>query len=117
MSVQTSIGPEGNGLVFLDNDGNGTVGVGPLSAREVWQPALVHVSVATNTNEASCSIYVGDSPTQINFRDQTFTGSTGDSSDHVSSDIVKTGHKVWAVWTGGDAGSQAIMQVTGSKNV
>lgn len=113
----TSIGPEGQGIVTLDGSGNGTTKVGPLSAREVWEPANVHVSVSTNMNEATCNIYVGEDISQKNFRDATFSGSSGDATDKVSADMVKHGHYVWAVWTGGDAGSQAIMRVTGTRNI
>jgi hypothetical protein len=101
----------------LDGTGSGTVRIGPLSAREVWTPATVHVSVSTANNEAVCSIYVGDAPQQRNFRDATFTGSSGDSSDRVGADTVKIGHAIYAVWTGGDAKAMASMTVTGSKNV
>lgn len=112
-----SIGPEGNGIVTLDGSGNGTASVGPLSAREVWTPQNAHVSVSSNVNEATCTIYVGSSPTQQYFRDATFTGSTGDSSDRINADTVKVGTKVWAVWEDGDAGAQGIIQVTGTKTI
>lgn len=102
-------------ITTLNGSGNGTAKVGPLTARERWSPQNVHVSVSTNTNEAQCSIYVGDSPTQSNFRDQTLSGSTGDSSDRVNADVIGCGYYVFAVWTGGDPGSQAIMTVTGTK--
>jgi hypothetical protein len=115
MNVQ--IGPEGIGIVKLDGSGNGKVGVGPLTAREKWRPDNVHVSAATHTNEATCSIYAGEDTTQKNFRDTTFSGSTGDSSDRVNADVIGPGAKVWAIWTGGDANVQAILRVTGSKDV
>lgn len=111
------IGPEGRGITFLDANGNGSAGIGPISAREVWSPQNAHVSVATNALEASCSIYVGDAPTQQNFRDATFTGSSGDSTDRINADRIGAGSKVWAVWTDGDPNAQAIITVTGSKDV
>lgn len=103
--------------VQLDGSGNGTAKTGPLSARETWQPSNVHVSVSTATNEAVCNIYVGDAAQQRNFRDATFTGSSGDSSDRVNADTVTVGAYVWAVWTGGDPGAMATLSVTGSKMV
>lgn len=105
--------------VLLDGSGNGTVSLGPLTAREVWHPALVSVQANQNpANEAVCNIYVGDSPNyQPNWRDATFSGSSGDSSDAVSNDVVKCGWKVWAVWTGGDPGQRATMNLTGTKDV
>jgi hypothetical protein len=115
--VISQIGPEGIGAVRLDGSGNGTASCGPLTAREVWNPQNAHVSVATNAAEATCTIYVGDSPIQQNLRDATFTGSSGDSTDRINADTVKSGSKIWGVWTGGDPGSQAIIRVTGTKNV
>lgn len=113
----TSIGPEGQGIVFLDGTGKGTVKVGPMSAREVWNPANVHVSVATIVNEATCNIYAGEDTSQKNFRDATFTGSSGDATDKISADVLKCGSFILATWTGGDPGSQAILKVTGTKTI
>lgn len=106
-----------NASVQLDGSGNGTVGTGPLSAREVWLPAYVHVQVSSDNLEAVCNIYVGDSVSPQNFRDATCTGSLGDSSDHVSSSVIECGSKVWAVWTGGDPGATATLTVTGTKTI
>lgn len=103
--------------VTLNGSGNGTAKVGPLSAREVWSPQNVHVSVATNTNEASCSVYAGVDATAPNFRDTTFSGSSGDSTDKVNADTIKCGQYIFAVWTGGDANQIATMTVTGSKAI
>lgn len=103
--------------VPLNGTGGGVASVGPLSAREVWNPANVHVSVATNILEAQCGIYVGDSALQRNFRDITLTGSTGDSSDRVNADVVKCGSKVWAVWTGGDPKANATLSITGTRAI
>lgn len=107
------------GLVTLDAFGNGTVSIGPLSAREIWYPANAHVCTeeTTVTNEAVCQVYVGDTPIKPNFRDNTFTGSSGDSTDRVSADIIRVGRYVWAVWTGGDPGSTAVLNVTGTRDI
>jgi len=103
--------------VTLDINGNGVAKVGPISSREIWNPATVHVSVTTNVNEASCTISVGSSVRPDTFRDETFSGSSGDSSDRVENDVVKSGAYVFATWAGGDAGSQATMNVMGTKTV
>lgn len=103
--------------VTLSGSGAGTAKVGPISARESWAPSNVHVSASSNTNEAQCSIYVGDAPTQRNFVDGTFSGSSGDSSDRAGATSVKVGQYVWAVWTGGDVGATATLTVTGTKQV
>lgn len=103
--------------VKLDGSGNGTAKVGPISARETWSPANVHVSASTNAKEAQCLIYVGDSAIQRNFVDSTFSGSSGDSSDRVNATRVRVGQYVWAVWAGGDVGAVATLVVTGTKEL
>lgn len=104
--------------VALDGSGNGSIRLGPISAREVWNPQSAHVQVTGPvTNEAVCTIYVGNTATQGNFRDASQSGSTGDSTDRVSADTVKCGEYIWAVWSGGDANRQATLVVTGSKTI
>ncbi|HEY4798642.1 MAG TPA: hypothetical protein VII99_06140 [Bacteroidia bacterium] len=104
--------------VMLNASGNGTVKMGPLSARSVWYPANVHVSANANpTNEAQCSVYCGDLPIPANFRDKSVSGSSGDSSDRVSASVIKCGQYVYAVWTGGDANVFATLIVTGTKDI
>jgi len=115
--INQPLGPEASATVTLDGSGNGTAKTGPLTARESWAPANVHVSAATHVKEAQCVVYVGDSIRPNTFRDSTLSGSTGDVSDAISSDIVTRGIFIWAVWTGGDAGAQATMNVTGSRQL
>ncbi len=105
------------GTVKLNGSGNGTLKLGPIGAREIWHPDNIHVNVATNGNEAQCQIYVGDSAIQSNFRDGTFSGSSGDATDKINADVVKVGQYVWAVWSGGDANAIATATVTGTKDV
>lgn len=115
MDVQ--IGPEGTASILLNGSGNGTVKVGPLSAREVWNPGSAHVSCATNTKEAQCSIYVGTGVYPNTFRDATLSGSTGDSTDRIASDVVKVGSYIFAVWSNGDAGTRATLNISGGKSI
>ncbi len=107
-----------SGVITLDGSGNGTVKVGPLSAREVWHPENAHVSANQNpTKQAQCRVFVGDSVTQQNYRDGTINGSSGDSTDRINADVIKCGQYVWAVWTGGDANVTAVLTVTGTKEI
>ena len=107
----------GVATAVLNGSGGGTVKLGPVGAREVWSPAVASVSVSTNVKEAQCRVYVGDSAVPANFIDGTLSGSTGDSTDRVSGSQVKLGWYVWAVWSGGDAGSVATLNVTGTREV
>lgn len=105
--------------VQLNGSGNGTARATPLSAREVWYPENVHVSTiqATVTNEAVCKIYVGYDTSNQYFRDNTFTGSTGDATDKVNASRVTVSDHLFAVWTGGDPNVFAVMVITGEKEV
>lgn len=107
----------GSVTVVLDGSGAGRAKIGPVGARETWSPESAGVSVATSTAEAQCKIYVGDSPTPANFRDGTLSGSTGDSTDRVAGSPVKVGRFIWAVWAGGDPGSVATLNVTGTREI
>lgn len=103
--------------VKLNGSGAGTAKVGPLTAREVWHPDNASVNANQNpTLEAQCQILIGDSNT-LRFRDSTFSGSSGDSTDKVNADTLHAGEFVWAIWSGGDANQQATLTVTGTKDV
>lgn len=99
--------------------GAGTAFCGPSLARETWYPTVVSVSTqeTTVTNEASCKIYCGDQVIQSNFVDGTLSGSTGDSTDRVTGQVITEGSNVWAVWAGGDSGAVATLNVQGTKQV
>lgn len=101
--------------VTLNADGNGTASAGPLSPGEVWSNLTVAVKVATNVNEAVCSVYAGAAATPGYYAGGTTWGSTGDSSTNIP--VVRVGGNVFAVWTDGDPGGQATMTVTGTRTV
>jgi hypothetical protein len=100
--------------VVLDGSGNGTASLGPTRVREHWQLSAASVFVNQNpTNQAQCQLYVGSTPTIQNFTSQTVTGSSGDTCGLGGIDI-QSGMKVWAKWTGGDAGQTAIVTLIGT---
>ena len=101
--------------VTLDGSGNGTASIGPLSLGEVWDGLTAAVRVATNVNEAICSVYSGAAADAGYFRGATTWGSTGDSTGQLSQ--VRVGGQVFAVWKGGDAGALATLTVTGTRTV
>lgn len=105
--------------VTLDGSGNGITKLGPISAREIWHPANVHVSVNPGqvTNEAQCLVYMGDSVNPNNFRDGTLSGSSGDSTDALNADEIVIGQYIFAQWIGGDPGFIATIVVTGTKDI
>jgi hypothetical protein len=105
--------------VILDGSGNGTVQLRPDGSREIWHPTLASVKVNTNVAEASCKIYIGHKVSDDNFVDQTLSGSSGDSSGKVTGRTISrtSDPAIFAVWAGGDPGSQATLIVTGSKEL
>ena len=102
--------------VVLDGSGDGTASAGPTGPDETWTPTNVAVICSSNTAEATCKVYVGPSATPPYFKDITVDGSTGDATDKCNLPIPK-GWQVWAVWTGGDAGATAYLNVDYSKTV
>jgi hypothetical protein len=102
--------------VVLDGSGNGTVQVGPRGTNEVWQPQSAAVSAATNTSEAQCRIYAGNTISAGSLVDGTTFGSSGDSTTNFASQVW-LGQSIWAQWTGGDPGATATLVVTGTRQV
>jgi hypothetical protein len=106
-------------VITLGATGGGTAQLGPRSAREVWEPAVVSVKTnqapGTIVNEASCKIYAGPDTSDPNYVDGTLSGSTGDSSGNIAGQDVVCGEYVFAVWSGGDAGAQGRVNVSGTK--
>lgn len=108
-------------VVTLNASGNGTAQLGPISARETWQPAVISVKTnqapAAIVNQAQCSVYVGADATDQNFVQGTLSGSSGDSTGNAAGRTIDVGEYVWAVWTGGDPGAQGRVNVIGTKQL
>ena len=101
--------------VTLDSSGNGTAAVGPVIVKQHWQCQSATVSVATNTSEAQCNVYLGtSSPQANNLLGVTATGSTGDTCGFASIDL-QPGQQIFAVWSGGDSGQVATLVINGTK--
>jgi hypothetical protein len=95
--------------------GSGTCQLGPSIVREQWQPQSASVSVATNVNEAACSLFLGSSPQNSTSLGQTSKGSTG-STAALGQNMVG-GYLLIAVWSGGDPGSLATLRVIGTRSI
>jgi hypothetical protein len=105
--------------VILDVNGNGTVRIGPDEPAARWSPTVISVSVNTNVLEASAQIYAGAAPVQQYFVDATFTASSGDSTANIAGSVIARTQLpyIFAVFTGGDPGSQATLSVSGTKDI
>lgn len=107
------------GTVQLNGSGAGTVRLTPDGSNEKWLPTVASVKVSTNTAEATCKIYCGQTATDNNFVDGTFSGSTGDATDRLTGNIVSftQNRYIFAVWSGGDANAIATLNVVGTKEI
>jgi len=104
--------------VTLDGSGNGTAILGPQRVREHWQPTSASVSVATNTLEAQCSVFMGATANASTLLGQTATGSTGDTCGFAGGNQdMQTGMVITAIWKGGDPGSVATVVVNGTYTI
>ncbi len=114
----TSVAVNEAGYTTLDGNGNGTLKMVPDGGGTTWQPASVSVKCSTNNSEATCQVYIGPTPDDAYFVDGTLSGSSGDSTTNVAGYQVDTrGNSLWAVWSGGDPGAQATMQVSGTGTI
>jgi hypothetical protein len=113
------LGLSETGSITLDGTGNGTARLRPDGPNEHWLPTVASVKCSSNTAEAACQIYIGQSATDVNFVDGTFSGSSGDSTDKVTGyDISRhTNAYIFAVWTGGDPGANAVLVLSGTKEI
>lgn len=109
---------EETAVITLNGSGAGTAKLGPIGQREApWRVKSASVKANSNpTNEATCTVYSGISATQENFRDTTFSGSSGDGTDKVAG-TLQMNQYIFAVWTGGDANVQATLTVVMEKRI
>jgi hypothetical protein len=103
--------------VTLSGSGAGTASLGPVGSNETWTASNISVICSSNTLEATCKLYVGPAATAPYFIDITVDGSTGDSTDAASTQLIRKGWQVWAVWTGGDSGATGTVNVNGTKAI
>lgn len=97
--------------------GAATAQIGPVNQKETWYPESISVSASTAVNQASCNIYAGPDTSQPNFIDSTTQGSSGFTTYPTASRLVRPGEYVFAVWTGGDVGAQARVNIQGTKAI
>lgn len=98
--------------VQLDVNGNGQVGLTPPSG-VMWKLSLASVSIPKPVNIPQASIYQGNANGPVQLIDATYSGAA-DSSAKVAGAPVFPGTYIWAVWSGGDAGAIATLQLFGT---
>jgi hypothetical protein len=97
-----------HGSVTLDAAGNGTVRLRPRSTRETWVVDGAAVTVSSNTLEPVCNVYNSSLAFKLG---GTFTG----SQDQIGLNLTVRGGFIMAVWTGGDPGATATINITGQR--
>lgn len=100
--------------VTLDNQGNGTITLGPDTG-EYWAPNFIRVGTnSTNRTVAYLAAYQGAIGVQdaTTFVDETYLGN-GDVSSVVAGTIVQRGEAISVAWTGGTPGTVAILTIYG----
>jgi hypothetical protein len=102
--------------VTLNGAGAGTVQLGPSIVNEQWSISQVSVSCSANVTTGTCECQIF-APTLANFKDGTFSGDTGDTSDALTGLTLWPGQYVYAVFTGGVPGAIAYVQLQGTRDV
>jgi hypothetical protein len=105
--------------VQLDGTGAGVVQLGPSITNEQWSPSRVSVSCTANVTTGACEadIYCGAYIGQDTFKDGTFSGDTGDTTDAVNGELLWPGQFVFVQWSDGVPGAIATMRVQGTRTV
>lgn len=103
-----------SGQVTLDGSGNGALRIGPLYTAQTWMPTQINVQTSTNVKEPVFKYY-RNSVGATSFLGGTYTGSN-DQSD-ISGQILHPGEAFVCVWTGGDAGAIASVNLNGEKEI
>jgi len=110
----------------LNASGNGVAVVGPSGLGSNWAPAQVAVMTSTNVSTPTAILYLGPNlPTAalLNLLNTTQVTNLGGTATGNNDSIgllnitVPYGQALFVYWQGGDAGSTAIMTVTGNQTV
>lgn len=100
--------------VVIGASGSGTVVIGPNVVRERWAPTYATVSTSTQVLEAKCSLYLGIGTTPGTLLGASRTGSSGDTFGFGPFEL-QAGQSIVAVWTGGDVGATATINIFGER--
>lgn len=102
----------------LDGAGAGTIRIGPRAHGVEWRPATASIRMTGSTPSglSTCYVYAGPVANDTTFVDATYDVNN-DSTDRVSGLRLRIGQYVWAVWTGGNAGADVTLALTGEAEV
>lgn len=108
---QVPVSPQAT--VTLNASGNGQVSLTPPSGTR-WDLQLAAVSTTGTIKLPQCFLYLGNSNGPLTLIDSTNLGNSA-SSGKVRGAPVHAGTYIWAVWSGGDAGALATLQLYGTQ--
>jgi hypothetical protein len=99
--------------ITLDENGNGTVQLGPGLPGVVWNLVQAACATTSTENEPIFNLYVGDAQPS-NFLGGTFSGNN-DCTD--LNQTLYSGQYLTGQWTGGDPGATGTMTLFGTQQV
>lgn len=103
----------GQGTAKVSAAGAATISVGPAALGTVWYPAQVTVQTTSGVNDAStCNIYLGPAGVPVTLVATIYPGGIGTAAVAVPS--MTPGQYLIAVWSGGNSGDTASMNVIGT---
>lgn len=105
--------------IRLDGTGAGVAQLGPSITNEQWEPGRVSVSCSASVTSGACqaSVYCGAYIGADTFKEATFSGDTGDSTDAVAGEQLWPGQFVFVQWQAGVPFAFATMRVQGVRTV
>jgi hypothetical protein len=105
----------GQGNTTISGAGTGTVSVGPQGLGNIWYPAQVAVQTTSGVNDGStCQVFLGPAGVPVALLGTIFPGGFGVLAAAVPP--IAPGQYLIAVWTGGNPGDTASINVIGTMN-
>jgi hypothetical protein len=93
--------------------GSATVSVGPAGLGTVWYPAQATISTTTGaTDSSTCQVYLGAQGVANLLAGQSYAG--GGDTVALAVPAMTTGQLLIAVWTGGNSGDKATINILGT---
>jgi hypothetical protein len=103
----------GQGQAVVSSGGAATVSVGPQGLGNVWYPASATIQTTSGVNDAStCNLYLGPAGVPVTLLATLYPGGTGTAG--LATPPLSPGQYLIAVWSGGNPGDHASLNVVGT---
>ena len=101
----------------ITGQSGGTVSVGPQGFGNLWNPASLTVQTTSGANDAStCNVYAGPAGVGVTLLGTFLPGTAGAGVASFALPSLSPGQYLIAVWSGGNPGDVATMNVVGTMN-